>query len=112
MDVCDEKSYNKRRKQKMKKVEFYEVLAKKLEKTPKEIKAIMEAFQEQVIAINKKDDEVVLDFGKFEVKKKPATPARKGINPFTKEEVTIPAKPASVKPSFRPSKKYKDGVQK
>jgi nucleoid DNA-binding protein len=29
--------------------------------------------------------------------KKPATPARKGRNPFTGEEITIKAKPASRK---------------
>lgn len=32
---------------------------------------------------------------------KPATKARKGINPFTKEEVTFKAKPASVKVRIR-----------
>ncbi|HYF59003.1 MAG TPA: HU family DNA-binding protein [Burkholderiaceae bacterium] len=32
---------------------------------------------------------------------KPATKARKGINPFTKEEVTFKAKPASVKVRVR-----------
>jgi nucleoid DNA-binding protein len=31
---------------------------------------------------------------KISVSRKPATPERKGINPFTKEEVTFKAKPA------------------
>ena len=34
-------------------------------------------------------------FAKFVVVKKPARPARKGINPFTKQEQTFAAKPAS-----------------
>ncbi len=34
---------------------------------------------------------------KISTVRKPATKARKGINPFTKEEVTFKAKPASVR---------------
>ena len=40
--------------------------------------------------------------------KKPATKARKGINPFTKEEVTFKAKPASISIKVRPLKKLKE----
>ena len=40
--------------------------------------------------------------------KKPAVKARKGINPFTKEEVTFKAKPASVAVKVRPLKTLKD----
>lgn len=40
--------------------------------------------------------------------KKPATKARKGINPFTKEEVTFKAKPASTSVKVRPLKKLKE----
>jgi len=40
--------------------------------------------------------------------KKPATKARKGINPFTGEETTFKAKPASVAVKVRPLKKLKD----
>jgi nucleoid DNA-binding protein len=36
----------------------------------------------------------VVGLMKVKVVRKPATPARKGINPFTKEEVTFKAKPA------------------
>jgi nucleoid DNA-binding protein len=42
--------------------------------------------------------------------KKPAVKARKGINPFTKEEVTFKAKPASTVVKVRPLKKLKDMV--
>ena len=40
----------------------------------------------------------------------PARPARKGINPFTKEEQWFAAKPASVKVKVRPLKKLKDAA--
>lgn len=42
--------------------------------------------------------------------RKPAVKARKGINPFTKEEVTFKAKPASTAVKIRPLKKLKDMV--
>ena len=40
--------------------------------------------------------------------KKPARKARKGINPFTGEETTFKAKPASVAVKVRPLKKMKE----
>jgi nucleoid DNA-binding protein len=40
--------------------------------------------------------------------KKPARKARKGINPFTGEETTFKAKPASVAVKIRPLKKMKE----
>lgn len=40
--------------------------------------------------------------------KKPAVKARKGINPFTGEETTFKAKPASVAVKIRPLKKLKE----
>jgi nucleoid DNA-binding protein len=40
--------------------------------------------------------------------KKPATKARKGINPFTGEETIFKAKPASIAVKIRPLKKLKD----
>jgi nucleoid DNA-binding protein len=50
--------------------------------------------------------------GLFKIKtiRKPATKARKGINPFTKEEVTFKAKPARIVIKIRPLKKLKDMV--
>jgi nucleoid DNA-binding protein len=45
---------------------------------------------------------------KVQVIRKPATKARKGINPFTKEEVTFKAKPARNVIKVRPLKKLKD----
>ena len=47
---------------------------------------------------------------KIEVKRKPATKARKGINPFTGEETVFKAKPARNVVKIRPLKKLKDMV--
>ena len=53
---------------------------------------------------------VLHGFAKFVVVKKPARPARKGINPFTKQEQTFAAKPASKTVRARPVKAVKDAV--
>jgi len=47
---------------------------------------------------------------KIEVKRKPATKARKGTNPFTGEEMMFKAKPARKVVKIRPLKKVKDMV--
>ena len=47
---------------------------------------------------------------KIEVKRKPATKARKGINPFTGEQTVFKAKPARNVVKIRPLKKVKDMV--
>jgi nucleoid DNA-binding protein len=47
---------------------------------------------------------------KINTVKKPATKARKGIDPFTKQERVFAAKPASVKVKVRPLKKLKDAA--
>ncbi len=47
---------------------------------------------------------------KMTVKKKPATKARKGINPFTGEEMMFKAKPASKTVRVRPLKNLKEMV--
>jgi len=47
---------------------------------------------------------------KITVVKKPARPARKGINPFTGEEVTFKAKPAHKVVKIKPLKPLKEKV--
>ena len=47
---------------------------------------------------------------KIEVKRRPATKARKGINPFTKEETIFKAKPAHRVVKIRPLKGMKDMI--
>ena len=53
---------------------------------------------------------VVPGFAKFVVIKKPATKAREGINPFTKEKMMFKAKPARKIVRARPDKAIKDSV--
>lgn len=45
---------------------------------------------------------------KIKTVKKPARKARKGVNPFTGEETTFKAKPASIAVKVQPLKKLKD----
>jgi len=53
---------------------------------------------------------VLPGFAKFVVVKKPARPAREGINPFTKEKQMFAAKPASKNVRARAVKAIKDAV--
>jgi DNA-binding protein HU-beta len=53
---------------------------------------------------------LVPGFAKFVVIKKPATKAREGINPFTKEPTTFKAKPARKVVRARPVKAVKDAL--
>merc|ERR1712228_837991 len=46
----------------------------------------------------------------MKLKKKPATPARKGVNPFTKEPCVFKAKPASKTVRVLAMKKLKEAV--
>ncbi len=77
----------------------------------KDVKHVVEA----LVAIGhrelKKNGIFVLPgFAKFVVVKKPARPAREGINPFTKEKQKFAAKPASKTVRARPVKAIKDAV--
>ena len=53
---------------------------------------------------------LVPGLAKFVVIKKPATKARKGINPFTKEPTVFKAKPARKMIKVRPVKAAKDAL--
>jgi nucleoid DNA-binding protein len=77
----------------------------------KHIKAVFEHLVDVGHKELKKAGTFVLHgFAKFVVVKKPARPARKGINPFTKQEQTFAAKPASKTVRARPVKAIKDAV--
>ena len=79
--------------------------------TRKTVKAVLDALAEVGHKELKKAGAFVLPgFAKFVVKKKPARPARKGINPFTKEPTTFAAKPASKTVRARPVKAIKDAL--
>jgi nucleoid DNA-binding protein len=79
--------------------------------TKKQVVAVLEALTEVAHKELKKTGSFTLPgFAKFVVSKKPATAAREGVNPFTKQPITIPAKPASKKVRARPMKAIKDAV--
>jgi nucleoid DNA-binding protein len=77
----------------------------------KQVKAVLESLVEVGHKELKKNGLFTLPgFAKFRVVKKPATKARQGINPFTKQPITIPAKPASKAVRARPIKAIKDAM--
>jgi DNA-binding protein HU-beta len=77
----------------------------------KDVKSVLEALTEIGHKELKKAGLFVLPgFAKFVVVKKPARPARKGINPFTKEPTVFAAKPASKTVRARAIKAIKDAV--
>ena len=77
----------------------------------KQVKAVLEALNEVAYQQLKRTGVfVVPGFAKFTVVKKPATKARKGINPFTGEETMFKAKPARKAVRARPVKAIKDAV--
>jgi DNA-binding protein HU-beta len=77
----------------------------------KDVKTVLEAVAEIGHKELKKTGVfLVPGFAKFVVIKKPATKARQGINPFTKEPTTFKAKPARKIIRARPVKAAKDAV--
>jgi DNA-binding protein HU-beta len=79
--------------------------------TRKDVKGVIEAVAEIGYKELKKTGAFfVPGFAKFVVIKKPATKARKGINPFTKEPTIFKAKPARKIIRARPVKAAKDAV--
>jgi nucleoid DNA-binding protein len=77
----------------------------------KDVKKVLDALTEIGHKELKKKGEFVLPgFAKFVVIKKPARPAREGINPFTKEPTVFAAKPASKAVKARPVKSIKDSI--
>jgi nucleoid DNA-binding protein len=78
----------------------------------KQVSGVIEALATIGYKELKKNGQFVLPgFSKFIVKKKPARPARQGINPFTKQPTTFAAKPASKVVRARPVKALKDAIK-
>jgi nucleoid DNA-binding protein len=73
--------------------------------------SLSEIIRKQLIGRGAAGEFVVPGLVKLRVVKKPATKERQGINPFTKEPITIPAKPASKKVRATALKALKDLVQ-
>jgi nucleoid DNA-binding protein len=79
--------------------------------TRKQVKAVIEALVDVGHKELKKSGLFTLPgFAKFRVVKKPATKARQGVNPFTKQPMTFAARPASKTVRARPIKAIKDAM--
>jgi DNA-binding protein HU-beta len=93
------------------KSEVYGAIADKTELSRKQVSSVMDALNEQMVKSLKKNGLFTIPgVAKLVVKKKPATKARKGRNPFTGEEIMIKAKPASKTVRIRPLKNLKEQV--
>ena len=93
------------------KSEILSKIAEKTELSRKQVAAVFACLSEQVAKnLNKKGPGVFVVPGlmKIIVIQKPAVPARKGINPFTKQEQTFKAKPARRVVKIRALKALKD----
>jgi len=78
----------------------------------KQVKAVLETLTSIGYKELKKSGSFVLPgFSKYVVVKRPARPARDGINPFTKQPTTFAAKPASKSVKARPVKALKDAIK-
>jgi DNA-binding protein HU-beta len=87
------------------------IAAEHTELTKRDVKGVMESMASIGYKELKKSGVFLLPgFAKFVVIKKPATKARKGINPFTKEPTVFKAKPARKIIRARPVKAAKDAV--
>jgi DNA-binding protein HU-beta len=77
----------------------------------RDVKGVLECLSEIGYKELKKNGAfLVPGLAKFVVIKKPATKARKGINPFTKEPTIFKAKPARKAIKARPVKAAKDAL--
>merc|ERR1712124_104921 len=77
----------------------------------KDVKAALEGLIEIAAEQLKKNGSFKLGGAlNLKLKKKPARPARKGVNPFTKEPCVFKAKPASKTVRALPMKKFKEMV--
>lgn len=91
----------------MNKTELIAAIAEKAELSKKDSEAALKAFIDVVTDELKDDGKVQLvGFGTFEVAKRAA---REGINPLTKEPMSIPA---SKVPKFKAGKALKETVNK
>merc|ERR1719379_1733418 len=78
---------------------------------PKDVKAAVEGLLGVAAAELKKNGSFkIAGCVNLKLKNKPATPARKGVNPFTKEPCVFKAKPASKTVRGLPMKKFKEMI--
>ena len=93
------------------KSQIYSEIATKTELARRDVTAVFDELSKVIKkSLRSNGQATVPNMCKLVVKKKPATKARKGINPFTGEEMMFKAKPASKTVRARPLKGVKDMV--
>ena len=93
------------------KTQIVNQIAEENELSKKQVNGVLDSLGEMIqLHINKRSvgEFVLPGLLKIVTVKKPATKARKGINPFTKEEQMFKAKPASTAVKVRALKKLKE----
>jgi nucleoid DNA-binding protein len=93
------------------KTQILDQIAASTEFSRKQVAAVLDSLTDVIEAhLNKRavGEFVLPGLLKISTLRKPAVKARKGINPFTKEEVMFKAKPATTVVKVRPLKKLKD----
>ena len=93
------------------KTELYNSIADSTGVSKREVASVFDALSDQIKrSLSKNGPKVFTIPGlcKITVQHKPATKARKGINPFTGEETMFKAKPARNVVKVRPLKNLKD----
>lgn len=95
------------------KSEIFGTIADKVGISKKEVAGVFDTMQQMIAADLKKGNAGAFNVPgmmKVTVRRKPATKARKGINPFTGEPTVFKAKPARNIVKIRPLKGLKDMV--
>ena len=98
-------------KERYSKTQMLTQIAENTELTKKQVQSVLDELTDIIEGHVKKracGEFVMPGLFKILTVKKPARKARKGINPFTGEETTFAAKPASIQVKIRPLKKVKE----
>ena len=98
-------------KEKMTKSQILNSISESTELNRKQVAAVIDELESLIgrsIAKRGLGEFIIPGLMKITTVKKPAKRARKGINPFTGEETTFKAKPASIAVKVRPLKKLKE----
>jgi len=93
------------------KTQILNQIAENTELSKKQVQSVLDELSDVIEGHIKKracGEFVLPGLLKITTVKKPARKARKGINPFTGEETTFAAKPASIQVKVRPLKKLKE----
>lgn len=98
-------------KERMSKTQILTQISESTELTRKQVTAVLDELTDIIEGhVSKRGcgEFVMPSLFKIVTVKKPARKSRKGINPFTGEETTFAAKPASIQVKVRPLKKLKE----